>query len=95
MKLQPAINTSPGRVRSRQRSNGGFAVIIMLALVSIAVVYAAANTRSLNRLSRQLKALEQKQIYRLNSTTATNNIVRSLGTNAPSNPLPAAISTPE
>lgn len=94
MKLQSS-NFSPGRFHSRQSSTGGFAVIIVLALVAIALLYAGANSRSLNRLSRQLKALEQNQIHRLKFTTTTNSTVQTLRTNTPVAPLPVTVSNPE
>jgi len=94
MKIQSS-NISPGRIPSRQRNNGGFAVIIVLALIAIALLYAGANSRSLNRLSRQLKALERNQIHRLDSTTATNSTVQTLRTNTPAAPLPGTVPNPE
>jgi hypothetical protein len=60
------------------------AVIVMLALLSIMLVCIGASIRSLNRLDRELKLLEQHQTRRLAALT----------TNAPPNLQPAAFTHP-
>jgi hypothetical protein len=50
--------------RSKQRQ-GGVAVIVMLALLSILLIYITANVRSLAVLQRELSLTEQRQIQRL------------------------------
>lgn len=60
---------------SPQRRQSGVAVVLILALLSIMLLYIAANVRSLDHLGRELRLLEQKQVHRLNSrTTATNSV---------------------
>ena len=65
MKIQTSI----------KRRQGGMAVIVMLTVLSIMCLYIAANVRSLNRLERELKLLEQRQTRRLAALSATNNII--------------------
>ena len=52
--------------RPRER---GMAVICVLALVAIVLIYMAANMRTLNTLSADLKVLEKHQINRLKTAT--------------------------
>ena len=56
---------------SSRRRQGGMAVIVMLALLSIMLVSIGASIRSLNRLDRELKLLDQHQTRRL-ALTSTN-----------------------
>jgi hypothetical protein len=61
---------------SRTRNERGSAVIVILALVSILLVYTMANMRSLYSLGRELKLLDQRQTHHWQTTApATNNIV--------------------
>ena len=57
---------------SKQRRQGGVAVIIMLALLSIILVCVGVNLKSLYRLDRELKLVDQQQIRRLNRLSALN-----------------------
>jgi len=57
---------------SSKQSQGGMAVIVMLALLSIMLICIGANIQSLNRLDRELKLLEQHQTRRLAGLTVTN-----------------------
>ena len=57
---------------SSKRRQGGMAVIVMLVLLSIMLACITVNVRSLNRLDRELKLLEQRQTRRLVVLTATN-----------------------
>ena len=61
------------------------AVIVMLALLSIMLVCIGASIKSLNRLDRELKLLEQHQTRRLAAACATN---------APTNIQPASLVHP-
>ncbi len=54
------IRVSPPRQRQK-----GVALVVILALLSIMLLYVTANTRSLYHLGRELKLLEQRQIQRL------------------------------
>ena len=63
-----------------KRRQGGMAVIVMLAVLSIMCIYIAANLRSLNRLERELKLVEQHQTRRLAAWSATNHVI---STNTP------------
>jgi type II secretory pathway component PulK len=59
-------------VRLRRRRERGIAVIVVLALLSILVVYLGANIRSLQHLHREMKFIEQQQTRRLTALCATN-----------------------
>ena len=62
MKIQP----------TSKRRQGGMAVIVMLALLSIMLIWIGASMRSLNRLDRELKLLDQRQTRRLAAMNTTN-----------------------
>jgi len=67
-------------IPSPQQRKSGVAVVVVLALLSIMLLYVAANVRSLHHLGRELKLLERQQVHRLNlRATATNPLS---GTNA-------------
>lgn len=57
--------SSPGSRHQKQR---GFLVIAMLAIISIMLVYIAANLHVLAALKRDIRLVEQKQLLRLNKT---------------------------
>jgi hypothetical protein len=59
-------------ISTTKQRRRGVAVIVMLALISILVLYAAANLRSLSDLNRELKLTERHQLQRLNALSATN-----------------------
>lgn len=71
------LSTNPSRFtfhasRSRRHETGS-AVIIVLALLTILLIYVAGNIRTLNSLGRELRLLERQQTIRLEHTaTATN-----------------------
>ena len=65
-----------------QRRQQGVAVIVVLALLSIMLLYVLANSRSLYDLGCELRLLEKQQIKRMNA--------RMGNTNAPTAQLPAA-----
>jgi hypothetical protein len=48
----------------RRRSERGFLVIALLALLSIMLIYIAANLHVLAALKRDVRIVEQKQIHR-------------------------------
>jgi len=52
-------------VSSPQRRQNGVAIVVILALLSIMLLYITANVRSLHHLGRELRLLEQRQIQRL------------------------------
>jgi hypothetical protein len=54
-----------------QRRQGGSAVIVVLALVTIVLVFVGANLRSLSTLGRELRLVEQQQMERLKKVQAT------------------------
>ena len=59
-------------------------MIVVLALLSIMLLYISANVRSLNILGRELKRVEQRQIKRLNArpaSTAVTDQAPAPGTN--------------
>ena len=59
--------------RSYKRRQGGMAVIVMLALLSIMLIYITASIRSLYSLERELKLVDQHQTRRLAALSATNS----------------------
>ncbi len=52
--------------RHRRHRERGFLVIAMLAIISIMLVYIAANLHVLAALKRDIRLVEQKQVQRLN-----------------------------
>jgi len=84
-------SSSESRFSNRHRQEGT-AVIVMLAILSIMLLYIAATTRSLNSLNQELMLLEQRQVRRLDALSATNTAalaVRAAETNAPALAPPA------
>lgn len=79
MKIPLSSNVAVSHSRHRQ---GGMAVIIVLALLSIILIYISANIRSLYRLDRELKLTNERQIHRL--AAASRGAAPSMATtNAP------------
>ena len=71
--MKPLASTH--RHRQGQR---GFLVIALLAIISIMLIYIAANLHVLASLKRDIRLVEQKQVQRLNKaypspTAATTN----------------------
>jgi hypothetical protein len=66
------ITISNGTKVSKQHRQQGVAVLVMLALLSLVLIYIGANTRAVYNLDREMKLLEQQQIRRLNATRAAN-----------------------
>ncbi len=68
---------------------GGMAVIVMLALLSLVLLYIGTNLRTLNSLKWELKLIEQRQVRRLNAISAANATaiaVRVAGTSTVTGP---------
>lgn len=85
----PVVNRSARRLESQQ----GVAVIVMLALLSIMLLFIAAGSHSLYRLHRQLQLTEQRQVRRLHELSMTNlAILRSQ--EAVTNSAPSSILSP-
>jgi hypothetical protein len=63
----PDRNLSPSR-----QAESGMAVILVMALLAIILVYVAGNLGTLHHVSRELRLIEQKQVRRLESISATN-----------------------
>jgi len=59
------MKTRAANFRRLRRSRGGSAVILLLALLSAMLLLIAANTSTLNNLTREVKALEKRQTRRL------------------------------
>ena len=59
---------------SRRRSNerGFFLVVVMLLLATIMLVYLTANGGHLLALRKEIKLLDQKQVERLNRSSAVS-----------------------
>lgn len=71
------------RTMLRQRnSERGMAMIVIMAILSLMVVYIAANVRSLNTLERELRLIERKQVHRLQQISERNAGSLPSGTNA-------------
>lgn len=49
----------------RRRHQGGFLVIALLAIISIMLIYIAANLHVLTALKRDIRLVDQKQVLRL------------------------------
>lgn len=62
-------------IQSPRQREEGVAVIVVLALLSIMLIFVNANTRALYSLGRELKLVEQQQIKRLNARTSRTNAV--------------------
>jgi|CZKM01.1.fsa_nt_gi type II secretory pathway pseudopilin PulG len=78
------ITHHASRSAPRPRRQSGSAVIVVLALLSIILVYVAGNLRTLTSLDRELQLLERQQIRRLQTATQKTNTPPStvLGTNS-------------
>ena len=61
--------------RNRRHDQGGFLVIALLAIITIMLIYIAANLHVLAALKRDIRLVEQKQVQRLNKSfpSATTN----------------------
>ena len=65
-----------GRAVASRSAERGTAVIVMIAFLSMLLVYLAANVLTLSNLGHELRLLEQKQTRRLAQQVATTNIVQ-------------------
>jgi hypothetical protein len=61
MKLRPSNS-------NRRHDQRGFLVIALLAIITIMLIYIAANLHVLAALKRDLRLVEQKQVQRLNQS---------------------------
>jgi hypothetical protein len=75
------MKTRAFKIRRPRPCQGGSAVVAILALLTVMLMLVAANVATLNRLSREVKGLEKRQMQRLDpslkatphpSQTATN-----------------------
>jgi len=86
------MNLSPQNQGSRltrpavRRSERGFLVIALLAILAIMLIYVNANVRLLGHLKRELKLVEHKQILRLEKTGAQPWRLTNIATNSPTEP---------
>ena len=59
-----------------RRRREGFAVLVVLALLTIILLYVSANLHSLHVLHSELRLVEKQQLQRLNAQAGiTNNAV--------------------
>ena len=65
------IFSKNGCSKKPRRNRGGFATIVFITLLTIMVLLATANTMALIHLHREVKLLEQTQIKRLQSHSAS------------------------
>ncbi len=73
------------KIRIGSHHERGMAVVVMLALITLLLIYVAANLRSLNQLDGELKWIDQQQIRRLNAAgtrTVALATAPATGTNA-------------
>jgi hypothetical protein len=68
--------TNPAATNRKHRQTG-MAAIIMLALLGLVLAFIFANLNSLSELRGELKAIEQKQIRRLNHSNTNGAQVLS------------------
>jgi len=59
------MKTRCSHARRAPRCQGGSAVVAMLALLAVMLLLVAANAATLNRLNREVKGLERRQMQRL------------------------------
>jgi len=69
--------------RRLRRSQGGSAVLVILALLAVMVMLIAANAATLNRLNREVKGLEKRQIQRLDPSLKPGLHPYQSATNSP------------
>lgn len=69
------------------RRQQGTAVIIMLAILSIVLIYVGTNVRNLRRLDREIKLTEQRQLQRLEAH-ASPAPAPALTNSVPDRPVP-------
>ena len=71
--------------RASRPGQSGSAVIVVLALLTILLIYVAGNIRTLSSLGRELRLLEHQQTLRLQKVTATTNAAPAIltATNSP------------
>ena len=55
-------------IRRQRRSCGGSAVLLLLALLAVMLMLIAANAAVLNRLEKDMKGMEIRQIQRLDAS---------------------------
>lgn len=51
-------------IPDRQNGERGFMVIVLLAILSLLVIYSAANVQILGTLDREIEVIQKKQIQR-------------------------------
>ena len=71
------LSTAP-----RRRGVAILAITVMLALISILVIFVAANLHAISSLDRELKLTERHQLQRLNALSATNAAALKIVTNS-------------
>ena len=76
---KPGSKQKVNSVSAQRRHQNGMAVIVVLALVSILLIYLAFNLGTLARLRRELRLLERQQTRRLqvgatSASTSTNQL---------------------
>jgi type II secretory pathway component PulJ len=73
------MNPLTSQPSSCRHQRGFFLIVVMLALVTIMLIYVMANLRILAALKRDIRIVEQKQVQRLEKLTPSALVV----TNAP------------
>jgi hypothetical protein len=78
------MKTCAAHFRRSRRSPGGSAVLVLLALLTVMVMLVMANTATLNWLTREVKAVEKRQIQRLDPSSKPQARPSQSATNQPS-----------
>ena len=74
-----------------RRRSGGFAVIVLLALLALVLIFVGFNMRTLDNLKREVRAVERQQIQRVQrSQTITNTGAMFTATNTIAPPVSGA-----
>lgn len=55
----------PNTCSERKRGQSGSAVVVLLAMLTMMLIFVAANTVAIRSLQRELKLIEKKQVQRL------------------------------
>ncbi|MHB8523166.1 MAG: hypothetical protein ACYDH9_20770 [Limisphaerales bacterium] len=76
------MTLTPPRSHRPLASDRGFAVLVLLVLLSIMLLLVAGNTRTVNLLRQELKLVEKRQVERL-AIGATNRPPAGVNTTKP------------
>jgi hypothetical protein len=78
------MKTRSANARRSRRSPGFSAVLVLLILLSVMLMLIAVNVAAMNRLTREIKGVEKRQIQRLDPTSKPPLRPAQTATNLPS-----------